>query len=995
MNHTKLFVFVFFLFIPFVVFAAGKRDQLEGLVYEVEDWSSPQAWKLNQPGPTNWNLWTKEEDCINKRSNGQTLTTPPLPKDRDRETPEDGAPALHTKITGIPNGLYTAYVGPTNRPLAFSMNGKTWEPMDPGETNLGVFQITDGTFELWVDDRLASPANPGWAYYDYIRLVPAEKLPTPSHVSAFTLPDGSTQITWLTDLPTAPGLVVTDGKTFTETETGMRNHRVVLTGLEKGKKYTAQVGTPFNRKLEMNSVTLDFTAGEVPVPAATRETSVLLTVTEPTDAPRSDWPLTSGVPFPKGVLASAENVKLFDESGKEIPAQFEKFADWEDGSVKWLTVTFRASTRAKSEKPVRYTLKTSASFHTEPGVSALSEDEMKAFGTSLSSSVVFADGTETASKPSGVRLTQQGAQAATIQSLNGSEPENGEKDFRTGYEITFFGKDFIRIRSTLLNAELETPHTLVRSASVFVPCEKDSPEISVLQETEKHAFFKVAGPAPVEAELEHWDGMIATPDGAFCIQNAWQTWPKGMTRKGGKVGFHVLPELPNGYAPENCNELEELMTKYYWLKENCYQFKRGMEIRSDFWIVKPGREVRADWLQNPLFAVAEPEYYCACDVFPPVHPAREGKWEAYETAFRKSFEMLEEGRNLRGEYGWMNFGDWFGERKHNWGNNEYDLAYVCALGFIRTGDPAVLQRGIEAARHYTTVDHKKLTWTPNEKELQYTHCYGHVNYFFDPADPRVQAMVGELKETRLHQWESDRSGGHDFQPGAYFIACLTGDHYTWNSAFDSCWMQAVWYTPRFNFSIERAAGWPLNNAVYSYKFTHNPYFLNAARLYLECIEAKQNQETGCFDLPQDQLECDCPDKKEHRGGKPFAVGILTHALIRAAEELPEGEERAKVQNAVVRCADWLLDYAWNEEKGGFRYKTGCPKYEDYARYTVLTLEAIGYAGEVTQNPRYKAFLNRTLPPHLSDGSGSGRGCGKDFSQRFRQTAHALYYLEKH
>lgn len=1003
MLHLKKITFFLFLLCAVTAWAEGYRDHLQGLVFDVEEWTTPKAWEVDKVNPDKWQIWTKEEDVINKRSNGASITTPPLPRDKDRETPEDGAPVLHTKITGIPNGLYSVYVGPAQRPMAFSLDeGKTWERFDRGETNLGVFRIEDGSFEIWVDDRFASPDSPGWAYYDYIRMMPAEDFPEISNVEAFTLPDGSTQISWLTTYPTPAAEVVIDGKSYPEIESGMRNHQVKISDLEKGKKYTASVQFAVNRKGSVTKETLDFTAGEVPVPATTQETSVVLTVKEPTDRPRADWPLTSGVPFPKGVLASAENVKLFDENGQEVPAQFEKFADWEDGSVKWLTVIFRATTRAKSEKPVQYTLKTSASFKSEPGVSAVPEDEMKAFGKSLSSKVVFADGTQTAARPTEFLLIQQGAQAATIYGDDASsvvskadqttqDASSPQHNFLTGYEITFFGNDFIRVRATLGNREMENPHTLVKSATITVPGGKCTPSVSVLQDKEKHATVSNGGET---SEVEHFNGEVVTNDGTFWFRDFWQTWPKGLTCGDGTVNFQILPELPEGYAEKESQDFDEIMMHYYWLKDGAYQFKRGMELRHDFWVVKPGRETSAEWLQNPLFAVADPEYYCGTGVFPPVHPVREGKWDRYEYALRKSFAQLEEGRQLRGEYGWMNFGDWFGERKYNWGNCEYDLAYVCALSFCRAGNTDWLMRGVEAARHYTTVDHKKYLWDPKMRELQYCHCYGHVNYFFTEDDPRVAKLLENVEYGGEFRWESDGSGGHTFTPGLYYIACLTGDRYIWDAAYETCWNQATRYTSNFNFSIERAAGWCINNAAYSHRFTHNPYFLNAARLYVECVLNKQNPETGCFDLPQDQTECDCPDKKNHRGGKAFAVGILTHSLIRAAEELPEGEEREKIKHSIVRCADWLLDYSWNEEKKGFRYKTGCPKYENHGWYCILVTEGIAFAGKETGNPRYIDFLRRTMPDYLDRSCGTGRACGKDFTQHHRQIPHALYYLDE-
>lgn len=996
---VRLVFFGGFLFLSLYTQAAGLREQLDGLVYEVEEWTTPKAWLLNKASGNQWQLWTKEENVFQKRSNGASITTPVLP-DKERETPEEGAPPLHTQITGIPNGLYQVFCGPTNRPLAFSFDGITWKRGSLGKNDFGFFEITDNTFEIWVDDRYPSPDNRGWAYYDYIQFIPVEKkaLPTIRSLSAFTLPDGSSQLSWISSAPSAPCTVEIDGKTFLEEKSGMRNHCLVVSGLEKGKKYTAKVILPINQKGENLSETIEFEAGYRPQLDKTQKTSVLLTVSETTDAPRKDWPVISGVPFAKGVLANPENVRLLDENGSEVPAQFETFADWEDGSIQWLLCTFRATTRAKTEKAVTYRLETSPEFSSKPGISPVSEENMKKFAHSLKSAVVFADGSETHCNPARFTLVSQGTQAAVLQSVNDFQPKEGEKDFLTGYEMTFFGKEFIRIRSTLVNRELEEPTTLVRSAGVFLPGGKDSPGISILQDTENHAIVKT-GNSDAPSEQEHWNGILHAPDGVFFMRDAWQLWPKGMTCGEGTIGFRILPELPKGYSPDGCNELDNLMIKYYWLKEGAYQFKRGMEVRHDFWIVLPDpetgkvREVHAEWLQNPLFATASAEYYCSVGVFPPVHPVREGKWDIYENAFRKSFANLEKGRQERGEYGWMNFGDWYGERQYNWGNNEYDLSYVCALFFARTADTEILTRGIESARHYSTVDRKACFWNPNDREAQYTHCYGHVNHFFTEDDPRVQKLVGALKYN-VFRWESDGSGGHTFHPGNYYIACLTGDRYIWNAAASGSWRQAERFTPQFNFSIERSAGWSINNAIYSYRFTHNPYFLNAARIYLECVASKQNPENGCFDLPQDQTECDCPDKKEHRGGKAFAVGILLHSLIRFAETTPDPQERELAHTIIVRSADWLLDESWNEERQGFRYKTGCPQYANSGWYSILVTEGIAYAGEITQNPRYTDFLFRTIPAHLKSNSGSGRASGKEFSQKHRQTPHTLYYLDK-
>ncbi len=56
------------------------------------------------------------------------------------------------------------------------------------------------------------------------------------------------------------------------------------------------------------------------------------------------WPITTGVPFPRGKLSSAEHCRLIDEQGREQLLQTRAAATWdaERKSVRWLTIDFIA-----------------------------------------------------------------------------------------------------------------------------------------------------------------------------------------------------------------------------------------------------------------------------------------------------------------------------------------------------------------------------------------------------------------------------------------------------------------------------------------------------------------------------------------------------------------------------------------------------------------------------------------------------------------------------
>lgn len=139
------------------------------LVFEAENYTEPKdAWLTDKSSETKWTLWSTDTDAAKKWSGGVVLRSPVAR--RDRATPEEGAPPLHTRITGIPNGGYAVEIMRLGRALAVSLDGKTWLKKE-GDGRLGIFTITNGTFEVWVDDRFA--ANPpGYSYYDALMFTP-------------------------------------------------------------------------------------------------------------------------------------------------------------------------------------------------------------------------------------------------------------------------------------------------------------------------------------------------------------------------------------------------------------------------------------------------------------------------------------------------------------------------------------------------------------------------------------------------------------------------------------------------------------------------------------------------------------------------------------------------------------------------------------------------------------------------------------------------------
>lgn len=995
----------------------GFRDRLRGLVYEVEDWSTPKdGWLLNSNGKNDrWCLWTTEDSVWAKRSNGQSLRSPVVTADRKR--PEDGAPVLHTRITGIPKGIYVVYMNATNRRLGYSLDGgKSWTPtVATAETYLGYYEITDGVFEVWVDDCFVNHGSIGSGYYDYIRMETQTKAPSVSEIKHFTMPDGTAQISWISTVPMVPATVLYrkaggDWQQVTEEFTGMRNHFVLLSDLEPGATYEAKIRAKLGPKMEKESASVTFVAGQRPGIAKSQTMEVPLSVMETTSQGRVDWPVTSGVPFARGVLASEKDVALFDGNGVFIPAWFEVMSRWDDGSVKWLSVNFKASTIAG--KASSYVLKTGPEMGKNNAVLADVTERAGKMLEHLKSVLTLADGRVFTMDTTNMAKHVLAAHGRAVSAEYSGDYVNdkGERMFRWRLEMLgqFGAKNDLRLRFSVGNNYLAKPSVLVKSLSFSLnrggERPADAPKVtwrtsdgvelpvggSIMQFVEKKSLLNAGGKS---TERGAFNGYLTAADGRLQIgfDDFWETYPKGVERTENGLCWWLLPELPKtDYPPKGWDDLLEECIRWYWFDNGAYTFRQGVEITHDINVRIDADEKPVtchEWFTTPLFAQASTAYYCGTGAFGAIIPQAPGLFPEYEEAFDRSFKNLEAGRASRGDYGWMNFGDWYGERRFNWGDNEYDLSYTTAIHFARSGRLDWLWRGAEMARHYTTIDMVNYFDERSQlRELLYGHCMGHVGLFFQQSDPRIAAVKRFVGAPgALHD------SGHAHIPGIFYYACLTGDWQLMRKAELCAWTQAQRYTRNFQFGIERAAGWPIINSTYAYAFTGNPYYLNASKLYFERVKEVQNPETGCFDLRQDLTECDCPDKEEHRGGKAFATGVLMHGLARLWEQT--GDE--DVKTCIIRCVNWLLNHSWNEKARGFRYKTGCPKYANSGWYAVIVTEGIAYATELTGDKRYIDFVERTIGREMRRSTGGGLSSGKDFAQFNRHIPHVMYYLYKH
>ncbi|MDD4888727.1 MAG: glycoside hydrolase family 127 protein [Phycisphaerae bacterium] len=247
--------------------------------------------------------------------------------------------------------------------------------------------------------------------------------------------------------------------------------------------------------------------------ALAADLDVPLTVVEPSGIARTDEPVSGGIPLPVGLVKDPATLKLVDDKGAEVPAQFSASNRWgADQSVMWLLVQAQATVPAKGS--VVYHLKSGAAaakaaspvkvtdaadaITVETGkikftvskkrfnlidsasITAGGKDEQViAPGNGGGSTLTLAaDGgvySSRAEAPQEVVVEESGPMRATIMVRGLHKPEGGKGKlpYLYGYVVrirAFGGEPFVRISYALTNGHLPAIGSpLCRNAIIAVP----------------------------------------------------------------------------------------------------------------------------------------------------------------------------------------------------------------------------------------------------------------------------------------------------------------------------------------------------------------------------------------------------------------------------------------------------------------------------------------------------------------------------------------------
>ena len=799
--------------------------------------------------------------------------------------------------------------------------------------------------------------------------------------------------------------------------------RAVLRDLEPNREYHFQIyarGMNGQKKPSEDFI-LDTTQREV---KGIEYGKIPLTVTETANVERRGWPVTSGVPFPKGDLGNVHNLRLLDADGRRIPVQFLQTAEWPDGSIKWVLVDFQADVgaNATSGYVLQYGAKIRESLPTtslrvsdEPGHVAVDTGAIR-FVINKSSFALFdevrigdrlvarraglsmVDGqgtTYTAGEPELVEVEELGPMRVCIRAKGKYTAEDGAPLFDYDVRIhAFAGKPYVRvIHNYVCHMELGAPENRsdikIRSMSIEIP---------LVDSSSSKCVFGTDAAAPLELDaidnqvearqayeseatvagkpFKRLPGWVAVNDTLVAVEHFWQLYPKALVVRPNKTGptirIDTMPPLAADAYPSEPDTPEDYVWGY--LQGGQYRLRPGEGRSHQIFLTFGVTEENAEQLATaqtapPLMAVAEPAWYCGTKAAGYIHPRDAERFGAYETGIKRSLDRLLAGRekerffdNRFGRYGLRNFGDNFGSDGMNWDNLEYDLQHCLLAQFLRSGDLQFFDVGRECSLHNMDVDclHQRDGWE------------------------RLCGHTGDHSK-------AEAGVGHTWCEGLWEYYYLTGDRHAAQKALgiaNHLTYRSKWVCLRGQAGGggARDFGWSVLGLMATYNATADPLYLNVAREIEEVAVRTQHPFRGgwihrlssghCFHSPA------------HAGRVNFMQGIVLAGQVRFLQSVDD----ADVERCLVRGAEGILYEEWvTGDRPGIPY-TSCP-FMPYGWRTTeaLWFEPVAYAYQITGDTALARRIGE-LFPNSEIGKGNVPDGGKGFAQGTRFVPNLMYYL---
>lgn len=668
--------------------------------------------------------------------------------------------------------------------------------------------------------------------------------------------------------------------------------------------------------------------------------------------------LRFGVPLPKGAVFDPGTVRVEDAEGQPRPAQVRGTALWPDQSLRWVVVETTTSLEAHGESTL--TVEWGPELETDSPDTVISLDmqsdrivvntgplevEIDPVHFNLFQAVrmrsgdqwverarvaapgmvlVGEDGTRYSSAnlpPDSVEVEEQGPERLTLRIEGVYADDDGNINQRYVSRLIFHaGSSQVGLWHTHVNDWLETEFADFQSlgfevkpagevtAATFGLEEGDAlefpaPPVGVFQKDERR--LEVVTPESDSGQTAG-NGVLGVTSAsgplAVAVQDFWQRWPKGFSVDSDAVGVELLPSLPDASYGHDFP---------FWLQfpfvEGLYRLKWGMTFteRMVFDFAENAAEpeqLKELWAETnlPVIPVVPADWYAETGALGPIAvPGRdEGAiFEAWDEFMDQSLAAHLERQATQREFGFLNYGDWFGERGRNWGNNEYDNAHGFFMQFARTGQRDYFRAALSQARHQADVDIMHAYPDPYYVGVNHAHAIGHTGMATQLSPHGTVSYMEAHGGWNGHTWTEGMVDAWwmSADPVVMEAAILVAEHLAWAIATNEELSMSI--------TAPRRHGWAIKALVALYRSTADPVYLQAAEdLAVASLESRH--ESGIW----------VRDRAGQLGQTCFQLGVMAAAY----KDLLRETDNEEVEEAWLLLADFMKR-AWPENGTGWPY----------------------------------------------------------------------------
>jgi PcRGLX-like N-terminal RIFT barrel domain/PcRGLX-like protein central beta sandwich domain/PcRGLX-like protein C-terminal alpha/alpha toroid domain len=699
-----------------------------------------------------------------------------------------------------------------------------------------------------------------------------------------------------------------------------------------------------------------------------------------------------GMPWAKSKIYNTEKLSIKNPQDQLVPAQFSIQSRYPDKSIKWLLIQFSAPLKAnekcfyklnykqggnKSKKRLKLT-EDKDYFTVDTGkikavISKKHFNWLKDIyydqnqdgkyqpterrGGFSSDGVVVRDENKKVLKSSSIvpeiTIEEQGREVITllVKGKYGSNPQNA-LSFTTRLRF-YAASPSVAIEHTHINTDLKNEFTDITDLSIkYLPSAKIIEAKTQINNKTISSTEKLVIRQDNDLDLSYnnktsqgrMSGTLQTKsanNSAFTvsIRDAALRYPKAFRTTADSVNIDLLPEQPGkDYNKHLPHYLE------FPFCEGKYRMKWGMSFSENMLFDFSGKiPMAAIDAENDDYVVAviDQDYLASTKVIPGVLPKADKRFEAWNKNIANALLMQFKQKQIQREYGFLNYGDWFGERGRNWGNNEYDLPRGLFYYFARSGNRKAFRLAVLGASHQSDVD--------------IVHAYPDRYYLGANAEHSIGHTGVSYQRYKRATWSFpyqvafEAKNGHTWTGGMVSSWTFTGNARVLNSALLLGEHAINFMVPNFTRlgTHERSAGWSLKALMELYKVTYDKAYLEASKKMVDIALKEQKFNKGGawpHRLPGDHSG----GHKNAFGNAPFLLASLLEGLYQYYTYKPSPE----LKLSIISGGMWLKR-SWKKNLLGWPYTLSwdCKPYFKSARCELLVVTTLMYAANLADDKK--------------------------------------------